>query len=162
MVDKPLLEEAFRTPSFVTDQTDDEGFEDSKTQPELEEPVHDDTYGLLYVGHLTDIVKIGQHEVRIRTLKIGEELNAALLANRYKDTVEEGRALATALVAAAIDTVDGKPLLGELIGPGDNAIEAKFDYILRNWYWESARQVWDAYNALLQRVQQAGEELKKD
>ena len=155
MVDKPLLEDAFRTPDYITDDEDDEQIID-------EEPVHEDTYSLLYLGHLTDIVQIGQHEIRIRTLKIGEELKAALLANRYKDTVEEGRALATALIAGAIVSVDGEPLLGTLIAPGDDSLEAKFDYILNNWYWESARHVWEAYNGLLQRVQQSGDELKKE
>lgn len=156
--DKPLLEEAFRTSdSFITDDEPDEPFEFP-----TEEPIAEDTYSLLYLGYLTDTVKIGNHEIRIRTLKIGEELNAALLANRYKDTVEEGRALATALIAAAITSVDGLPLLGQLIGPGDDSIEAKFDFILKNWYWESARQVWEAYNGLLRRVQNAGDEIKKE
>lgn len=160
MDEKPLLEEAFRTPAFITDDTDDDGQLDNF--PSEEEPIEEETFNLLYLGHLTDTVKIGQHEIRIRTLKIGEELNAALLANRYKGTIEEGRALATALIAAAITSVDGQSLLGQLIGPGDDSIEAKFDYILKNWYWESASKVWEAYNNLLKQVQASTEELKKD
>lgn len=156
MENKPLFEEAFSAPAF----TDDESVAFDPQQ--IEEPITEDTYSLLYLGHLTDVVKIGSHEVRIRTLKIGEELNAALLANRYKDTVEEARALATALIAASIISVDGEPLLGQAIGPRDDSLDAKFDYLLRNWYWESARQVWEAYNNLLKRVQESADEIKKD
>lgn len=153
-MDKPLLAEAFRAPEGVEDEELVEMIE--------EEPISNDTYGLLYVGHLTDTVQVGPHEIRIRTLKVGEELNAALLANRYKDTIEEGRALATALVSAAIVSVDGGPLTGEMIGPRDDSLESKFDYILKNWYWDTVRRVWDAYNGLLTRVQESADELKKD
>lgn len=152
-MDQPLLEEAFREPEFITDDE----------EPEIiEEPMSDDTYGLLHVGYLSDTVKIGSHEIRIRTLRIGEELNAALLAVKFKDTVEEGRALATAIVAASIISVDNKPLLGLGLGPGDDSIESKFDYILKNWYWESIRQIWDVYNDLIVRARDSADEIKKD
>ena len=144
------LEAAFDTPDF---EDPVEVFES--------EPVTNDTAGLLQLGYLTDTVSVGSHEIRIRTLKIGEELNAALLANRYKDTVEEGRALATALIAAAIVTVDGEPLLGTNLGPRDGSVEQKFDYILDNWYWDTINQIWMGYNGLLKRVEQATDELKK-
>lgn len=157
MAEKPLLEEAFGASSYITDDEPDAAMVFSP-----EEPIQEDTYSLLYLGHLSDTVTIGTHQIHIRTLKIGEELNAALLANRYKDTVEEGRALATALVAASIVSVDDGPLVGQLIGPGDDSIEVKFNYILNNWYWESVRQVWDAYNKLLVRIQESTEEIKKE
>lgn len=147
-----LLEGAFDAPEYVKDDVQ---------QEVEEEELNEDTYGLLYAGYLTDVVKIGPHEIRIRTLKIGEELTAAILANRYKDTIEEGRALATALVAAAIVSVDGSALQGNLLGPKDDSIEARFDYILENWYWEVIRQVWEEYNKLLTRVRDSAEDLKK-
>ena len=131
-------------------------------EPEREELVSDDTAGLLQLGSLTDTVDVGGHEIRIRTLKIGEELNAALLANKYKETVEEARALATALVAAAVVTVDGEPLLGQPLGPRDNSLEQRFDYILNNWYWDTISKVWVGYNALLDRLVEATDDLKKE
>jgi len=126
------------------------------------EPVSDDISGLLQLGYLTDTVQIGNHEIRIRTLRIGEELKAAQLANQYKDTVEEARALATALVAAVIMSVDGEPLLGQSLGPREASHEAKFDYILANWYWEPVGIIWEAYNKLLQRAREAEDDLKKE
>lgn len=148
-----LLEGAFDAPQYV---------EDDVQQEVVEEELDNDTYGLMHVGYLTDVVTIGKHEIRIRTLKIGEELQAALLANRYKDTVEEGRALATALVSASIVSVDGNSLLGDILGPKDDSIESRFDYILNNWYWETIRQVWEVYNQLLSRVRESTETLKKE
>jgi len=132
-------------------------------EPEIQEdPIADDTYSLLQLGYLTDTVTIGTHVIRIRTLKIGEELNAALLANKYKDTAEEARAFATALVAGSIVSVDNAPLLGELLGPRDDALEAKFDFILANWHWEPINRLWVKYNELLNRVRESADELKKD
>ncbi len=153
MVDAPNpLEAAFDAPRME---------EFAENIPAEEEPISNDVSGLLQLGHLTDTVRIGNHEIRIRTLKIGEELNAALVANKYKETVEEGRALATALVAASVTSVDGEPLLGQSLGPRDNSPEAKFDYILTNWYWETVNQVWTAYNQLIKRVDMAADDLKK-
>lgn len=147
------LEAAFDAPLL-----DDE----FQAQEQTEEPISDDTAGLLQLGSLTDTVDVGNHEIRVRTLRIGEELNAALLANKYKDTVEEGRALATALVAAAIVTVDGEPLLGQPLGPRDNSLEQRFDYILNNWYWDTVEKIWVGYNALLTRLIEATDDLKKE
>jgi hypothetical protein len=129
-------------------------------QVEESETVDEQLYGLLQNGYLTDTIQIGSNEVRIRTLKIGEELEAALVADKWKDTAEAGRALATALVAASIVNVDGAPLVTGL-GP-NNTIEAKFDFIRKNWYWLNVRVIYDRYDALVQEVLRRYEELKKD
>jgi hypothetical protein len=120
-------------------------------EPIQEEPLDEETLGLIYVGSLSDTVQIAGHEVRVRTLRIGEELEASLLANKWADTGEAGRALATALVAAAIVSVDGGPLL-EGLGPHEQTLEAKFNYLRRNWYWVSVRTVYQKYDELLRKV----------
>jgi hypothetical protein len=148
-MEQSLLEEAFRAR------------EDLEAQKPEEDPISEDSTDLLYVGHLTDTVTIGTHEIRIRTLRIGEELNAALLAKKYRDSIEEGRALATALVAASVTTVDGEALRGASLGPGEETVESKFDYILTHWYWDTVNTVFEAYNALLVRSLESLEELKK-
>ena len=127
----------------------------------VDEPIDQDTYSLVYLGHLTSSVTIRNHTINIRTLKIGEELEAALLADKYKDTVEAGRALATALVAASVTTVDGKPLVASL-GPVDNIMEQRFLYILNNWYWQpTIRTVYAEYNSMALQAQQVEEDVKK-
>jgi hypothetical protein len=144
-----LLDEAFDTPMSEEDME----FE--------EEPLGIDESNLIYRGYLTGELTLGNHEISLRTLRIGEELEAALLADKYKDTVEAGRALATAIVAAAIVTVDGESLVAGL-GPGENTLESRFKYILRNWYWITVRQIYEEYNVLLRRVIDTYESVKKD
>jgi hypothetical protein len=130
---------------------------------QFEEEISDESYGLIYRGYLTDDFSIGTHDIVIRTLKIGEELEAALVAAKYRDTIDYGRALATALVAAAIVTVDGQPLIQEGLGPNENMLESKFRYILRNWYWASTiKQIHDRYQSMYEKVQVTYEDLKKD
>lgn len=150
MEDGSLLDEAFDTPMSEEEELLLE-----------EEPASLDESNLLYRGHLTSEVYIGNHEIRLRTLRIGEELEAALLADRYKDTVEASRALATAIVAVAVTSVDGQPLTTGL-GPGENTAESRFNFILRNWYWITIREVYAEYNNLMRRVVDSYESIKKD
>lgn len=129
--------------------------------PQQEDPIPEGIVGLIYVGNLDGTIKVADHEIRVRTLRIGEELEASFLANKWAETGDAGRALATALVAAAIVSVDGKPLL-ESLGPQDQTLEAKFDYIRRNWYWVSVRAVYQKYDTLLRQVLDEQETLLKD
>lgn len=152
MEESSLLESAFNVPEYQVEPEE---------LAEEEEPLSDREYSLLYLGHLTDTVTVGNHTIRIRTLKIGEELNAALIAHKYQDTVESGRSLATALVAACIVNVDDKPLLTTTLGPGDSGVEAKFDYILHNWYWGTIELVFKSYNNLLGEARELFDQIKK-
>lgn len=145
----------------------DAAFDDEPREvqyPEVEEPEEDlaeEELSLLYNGHLSSEVRIGNRSIRLRTLKIGEELEAALLAARWKDTAEGNRALVTAYVAAAVTTVDGEPLTTSL-GPNENEMEQKFYHILNNWYWQpTVNAVYTEYNELLRRVNEATESIKK-
>jgi len=125
--------------------------------PEPSEELSDDETTLLYTGHLTSQVTLGNRVIRLRTLKIGEELEASLLAARYRDTADANRALVTAFVAAAVTTVDGDPLVVRL-GPGENELEKKFQFVLDNWYWSpTISSGYAEYNALLRRVNEASE-----
>lgn len=126
-----------------------------------EEPLSLDEQGVLYNGHLTRNVTIGTHRVVLRTLRIGEELEAALVADRYKDTVEAGRALATALVAASIQSVDGQPLIREALSAQDLGIEAKFNFVLNNWYWPSIQKLYAEYGELVSKLRDTFEAVGK-
>lgn len=129
--------------------------------PEEEESLAEDEVALLYVGHLSGSVTLGNRVIRIRTLKIGEELEAALLAERWRNTAEASRALVVAYVAAAITSVDGKPLV-QILGPTENELEMKFQFILENWYWQpTIRTVYEEYNSLVKRLVEAIETTKK-
>lgn len=130
-------------------------------EQEVEEDLSEDESALLYNGHLDGEVRLGNRVIRLRTLKIGEELEASLLAARWKDTADANRALVTAFVAAAITTVDGQPLTVAL-GPNDNELERKFEHVLSNWYWQpTVSAVYEEYNDLLRRVKEATDSVKK-
>lgn len=143
------------------DATEDEVEVEFVEEVIVEKPIEDDAYRLIYKGELTDVVEFGAHKFKLKTLKIGEELEASLLASRYENTVDAGRALATALVAASIVTVDDEPLV-ELIGPGEKSLDAKFKYITENWYWFTVAKLYETYDSLLNRSLKVLDELKKD
>lgn len=129
--------------------------------PEIEDDMSEDESTLLYNGHLSSEVHIGDRVIRLRTLKIGEELEASLLAARWKDTADGNRALVAAYVAAAVTSVDGAPLTTPL-GPNENELETKFNFILNNWYWNpTITEVYAEYNNLLRRVNEVDETVKK-
>lgn len=120
------------TPSYFDEVID---AAESPTPPEVssepEETITLEEETLLTRGYLSTTVKIGNSNIVIRTLKIGEELQAALIANKYRDTIEASRALIAATIAAAVVSVDNKPLLQGL-GPKDETLEARFNFIVDN------------------------------
>ena len=112
--------------------------------PELDfEPISDELEGLLAVGALSKEVTIAGHPIAIRTLTIGEELEASLIASKYRDTDDASRAYATAIVAAAVTSVDGRPLIGQGLGPNENTLERRYSYVRENWYWAVVRELYD-------------------
>jgi hypothetical protein len=139
----------------------DETFDTEPTEDFKDTPVTFEEETLLTKGYFTSTVKLGNNEVVIRTLKIGEELEAALLAHKYAETIEAGRALATALVAAAVVTVNGKPLIREPLGRADETLEARFNYIAHNWYWLTVKNIHEEYNILLDQALSSFSKIKK-
>lgn len=136
--------------------------QEEEPEPEVdEEPLGAELLGLLYVGKLTRTFNFKGHDITIKTLKIGEELEASLLTREFEGTEEYLRAVATSLVAASIDTVDGKPLV-ESLGPSqDDLIQRKFDYVRSKWYWPTIRAVYDQYVELLQEQKEVLDEFEK-
>jgi hypothetical protein len=136
-------------------------------EPEEETPQDSelslDVLGLLQLGKLTTKADIYGHEVVIRTLTVGEELEIGLLTEQFKNTSEDGRAYATAVVAASLISINRKPLPIKPLGPEDevNALSYKFDYIKTRYYWPVIKRIYDEYMKLLERQVTALEELKK-
>src|SRR4051812_22074101 len=110
-----------------------------------EEPLREEVVELLHLGRLSSSVEIRGHTIRISTLTVGEELLVAILARDYIDTQDANKAYATALVAAAITSVNGKPLAAPL-GPNTTkreVLERKYEYVLSHWYWPVVRVIYD-------------------
>lgn len=130
-------------------------------EPEQPEAVSDEVVGLLNLGRLSSDMKIRGHDVRFRTLTMDEELEVGLLVQPFSKTEWEGRALATGLIAASIESLDGKPLVEEL-GPGDASLRRKFDYVRKNMYWPVIRILYEeGYIPLVDRQMSALDELRK-
>ena len=100
--------------------------------------------------------------VRLRTLTAGEELECGLLVSKYNGTPEEGRAYIVALVGAAIDSVDGRPIV-ESLNPIDNEerVKRQFDYVRKTWYWTQIQYIYErGYLPLLDKLNKSLEELR--
>lgn len=127
-----------------------------------EEPVAEEVIGLLNLGKLTSEMKIRGHDVRFKTLTMDEELEVGLLIQPFGSTEWEGRALATGLVAASVESIDGKPLVDAGLGPQDNTLRRKFDYVRKNMYWPVIRVLYEeGYIPLVERQVQALDEFRK-
>lgn len=107
-----------------------------------ESPVSPEIFGLLNLGKLTKDIDIRGHKITLRTLTMGEELEIGLMLKEFEGTQEWGRALATALVAASIVTLDGKPLV-EALGPGEDLLPRKYSYVQKSMYWPVIKIVYE-------------------
>lgn len=117
--------------------------------------------GLLNLGELQAKINVRDYEVVLRTLKMDEELEISLLIDEYKGTIDEGRALATALVAASVVTIDGRPLVTTL-GPGEDKVRRKFDYVRTRMYWPVIRILYEeGYIPLVEQQVNALDEFRK-
>jgi hypothetical protein len=85
--------------------------------PQIVAPMND----LLQLGELHDEFEYLGHTFHIRTMRIGEELAALSAIKGYNDVpLAQGRAYATAMVAGALVSIDGRPII-EKLSPGDKA-----------------------------------------
>ena len=134
------LEEASKVPDPLGDLVFDE-----KYQRDFE--------GLLYLGDLRkDFVWAG-HTFSVRTLTVDELLRIGLLTQKYEGSIGADRAYVTAVVAAAVEEVDGKPLVTPL-GPETDILAEKFKYVRQNWYSWTTDAVYQEFRALEMRVQE--------
>ena len=117
--------------------------------------------GLLFIGKLTKSFNYQGHDFVIKTLKMGEELEVALVTREFEQTIDYPRALATALVAASVETVDGKPIVTALGPSEDDLLQRKFEYIKDKWYWPTIGHVYEKYIELLQEQKEALDEFSK-
>jgi len=147
------FDEAFDSTQAILDQPVEAPVEEL---PSLEEET------LLQRGYFSATVTLGTNKVIIRTLKIGEELEVALVAKKYQDTIEATRALIAATVAASIVSVNGQSLIPFALGTSDASIEAKFIFIGENWYWNTVRVLYEEYNKLVEKQLEVAESVKKN
>lgn len=152
---EPIWDRAFDATEVGETWVDDE-------QLATEEPVSNDVLSLLNLGALKARISVRDHDIVIRTLKVDEELEIGLLIHKFMGTIEEGRALATAVVAASIETVDGSPLVDAGLGPAENTLSRKFDYVRTKMYWPVIKIIYEeGYIPLVERQVQSVDEFRK-
>lgn len=141
-------------PEGWVDESEDLTPDDLPPSPEL--------INLLNLGELKARLDVRGYEVWIKTLKVSEELEIGLLIQPYVNTIEEGRALATATVAAAIESIDGRELVGEIGPDGRDLLKKKFDYVRTRMYWPVIKILYEeGYIPLVQQQVDAIKEFRK-
>jgi hypothetical protein len=129
-------------------------------EEEIDPSLKTDIENLLINGSISTEVSLAGHSFVLRTLTIGEELSIAEICKAYEGNFAQAKAIATATVAASIESIDGRPLMHRL-GPDDlNNIRQKFQYIRSKWYWIVISELYEHYTLLLDRQINAFQEVK--
>lgn len=134
--------------------------EEYKFPEEHKEPFR----GLNFLGHLTREFEYLGHKIVIKTLTTDETLAVAQVVDKYKDTIGQPRAYATAMVAACIVTVDDQPLVSPL---GEDSrtpyadIWQRYNYIKARWYPPTIDAIYSEYLILEQKVYEVLESMGK-
>lgn len=128
------------------------------------DPKHrQDFQGLLYLGALTKTVDLYGHEFEIRTLNTDEILQVGLFIKDFNDTIATGKAYATAVVAASVVNVDGRPLpkpYSDDTEVGDTPLRHRFR-VVNQWYPHVIDVLYSEYLALEGRAAEVFEALGK-
>jgi hypothetical protein len=146
---------------FMSNQNLTEEEQEYEIDSAIEDSLRNDIENLLTNGSISKEVDVAGHTFVIRTLTIGEELAIADACKEYDGTFAHAKALATATVAASIESIDGRPLMRSL-GPNQTGnIKQKFVYIKNKWYWAIINELYEEYMVLLDKQIVAFGELRK-
>lgn len=98
---------------------------------ELTEAESDDFRNLLFIGRLSETVDVLGHPIALSTLSTEEDLAIGLVTKPYIGSDSYQRAYRTAIVAAAIRSIDGEPLVLAISGDTTTLeiVQAKFDKV---------------------------------
>lgn len=162
-MENDLFSEFFDNPTSATfesvEMTEEE--KDEEIESSLTPSVQRDIENLLTRGSISREVELAGHSFVLRTLTIGEELAVAEISGEYEGNFAQTKAVATATVAASLESIDGRPLMSRL-GPDVNSnIRQKFQHIRNKWYWIIISELYEHYSLLLDRQLNAFEELRK-
>jgi hypothetical protein len=120
-------------------------------------------HGLAFLGKLSETFEWFGHKIIIRTLNTDAELALAQVIKPWENTSFYQRAYIAAVVACAVETVDGKGLPTPL-GEEDNTYawaQLRFDYVKARWFRPTIDTIYGKYLELEGRAREAEEELGK-
>ena len=118
-------------PLPVTDATQEAPEE--RPLPEFDPQYREAFEGLLYIGKVTRSFRWMGHSFVIHTPKVADLLEIGQIHAPYAGTVVDIKAYQSLMIAATLESIDGKPLPLPL-GVDTGALQAKFEYIVQNWY----------------------------
>lgn len=124
------------------------------------EDIQRDVDGLMWLGYLSDSFELFGHQFTIRTLTRGERLAITQLTKEYEETLGMADAYSTAIVAASLMVIDGRPLAD--LQPGKSAISRireNFD-LVQKWYDPVIEALYERVGQLTVRQQVAFVELQ--
>ena len=119
----------------------------------------EDLRGLMFLGALQEEVEYGGHTFLIRTLREGEHLRIGQLTKDYKGTNVEFQARRLYTMAAAIDMVDGVPIVQQYKSDYDAIYEKA--QVIRQWYPVVIADLYARYIDLENAAVTVAESLKK-
>lgn len=143
-------------PSFMgpgwEDVTDQQVLVNAEAPDEFPADSVDDITGLLTLGYLSARFTLFGHDFLVRTLKRGEKMDALSLAQEYDGTLAAAEAVETALLAAAVELVDGHPLTSALSADEKPIVRIRRNFIkITEWYDPVIEGVYDEYSKLVRR-----------
>lgn len=119
--------------------------------PEFDPRWREPFTGLLYLGRLEDTFTIWGHQFVVKTLTTEELAEISLYMARYEGTRAANAVYQSAVVAAAVVSVDGQTLPLTL-GFADSGLKDRIDYVNRNWMPAVREHIWDKVFALEEKV----------
>lgn len=144
--DRQILEEHFDEDGQIVapdldsfDAEADDGPEDDPVEEfTVFDPRHRDAFeGVMWLGHLEDTFEAFGHSFTIKTLTAGEKLAVARLIMDFERSVAYGRAFHAACAAAALLTIDGRPVpVAQRPGPDGNpsVVRQKYEWLVGTFY----------------------------
>ena len=140
-------------PAIQVEMSESDSPEDDEELPEFDPAFRQDFEGLMYIGKLTDTFEWLGHTFVIRTLTTDEILEIGLIHREYVGTLTDVKAYQAALVAACVESVDGKPLPLPLSNdPSDTGLLNRFRFVNRSWFPVTLDVVYERYLLLEARV----------
>ena len=106
----------------------------------------EDFEGLTYLGYLEDVVEIPYHSFLIRTLTVGEKIEITRITKELVNVLGYNRAYKAAVVAAGLQTVDGKPLIAA--NKAKSVVRERYEYVVNAWYDPVIDLLYQAINNL--------------
>ena len=130
-------------------------------EPELTPAEEDEVVDLIYAGRKDKYFTLLKRNIHIRTLTIEEELKVSEITKPYIGSDGYPRAYRTAVVAAAIRTIDGELLFNPISEAEFDQIIARKFKILLDYYSLAVDQIYARYRDMELELLELAEKLGK-